>query len=150
MSLTRRTMIITGGSALTLAACGGEPGPGRVNVQASMVAGANPAPDGSDRPLIVSMFQLRGTDAFSAADVLSLQDPQTALGGDLIRTEQIVLPPAGAAATDFPIEMGAAALGIVAGFRDPSGKTFRTTIPLPATGDVPLTITVSSSGIAVS
>lgn len=150
MTLTRRTMIITGASAITLAACGEEPGLGRVNVQASMLAGANPAPDGTDRPLIVSMFQLRGKDAFDAADVLSLQDPQTALGADLIRSEQLVLAPGGSAAADFPVEMGAEAMGIIAGFRDPSGKTFRTVIPLPATGDVPVTITVSSAGIAVS
>ncbi|MCK0094138.1 type VI secretion system lipoprotein TssJ [Yoonia sp. F2084L] len=149
MIITRRTLIIAGISTAGLAACGAEQ-PGTISVSASMAAGANPGPDGADRPLTVTLLELNATDAFDGADVLSLQDPETALGATLLRSDQLVLSPGGSGTLDIPVVAGATALGIVAGFRDASGKIFRTTTALPASGDVSVNIMVSSAGLSVS
>ncbi|MDX8352700.1 type VI secretion system lipoprotein TssJ [Cognatiyoonia sp. IB215182] len=149
MILTRRYFILSGTSAAALAACG-DAGPGTISVAASMAAGANPGPDGSDRPLTLSFFSLNAQDAFDAADVLALQDPETALGGTLLRADQLALAPGGAGTLDIPVPVGATTLGVIAGFRDVSGKTFRTTTAIPASGDLSLTIAVSPTGLALS
>ena len=148
MIITRRTLIISGASAAGLAACGESAG--AVTVSASMAAGANPGPDGADRPLTLTLLELSATDAFDGADVLSLQNPETALGATLLRSDQLVLAPGGSGTLDIPVVAGATVLGIVAGFRDASGKTFRATTALPASGTVSVNIMVSSSGLSVS
>jgi type VI secretion system protein VasD len=148
MTYTRRTVILTGASALALAACGAAGG--TINVAASMAAGANPGSDGADRPLTLTLVQLKATDAFDGTDVLALQDPASSLGADLLGTEQIVLAPGGSTAIAIPIMPGATALGIVAGFRNPSGKTVRTTISLPSAGTVPVNISVSAAGLSLA
>jgi type VI secretion system protein VasD len=148
MIITRRTFIITGASAAGLVACGESTG--AITVSARMSAGANPGPDGADRPLTITLLELNSTDAFDSADVLSLQDPSATLGSTLLRTDQLVLAPGGSGSLDIPIVAGATAFGIVAGFRDASGKTFRATKALPASGNASFDIMVSSSGLSVS
>ncbi len=149
MTITRRTVILTGASAFGLVACGAA-GPGTINVSATMAAGANPGPDGADRPLTLTLVSLKSTDTFDGADVVALQNPETSLAADLLRADRIVLAPGGAATLAIPITPGTTALGIVAGFRNPSGKTFRTTLSLPPTGDVPVNISVSATGLTLS
>lgn len=149
MIITRRTLILTGASAAGLAACG-DSGPGIINVMATMAAGANPGPDGSDRPLTLTLVELSGTDAFASADVIALQNPSTSVGSDLLGTHQIVLAPSGNGVLSIPITPGATALGIVAGFRNASGKTFRTTQALPPSGNVDINILVSATGLTLS
>lgn len=149
MIITRRGFVITGASVAVLAACG-DAGPGTINISASMAAGANPGPDGADRPLTLTFLALNATDAFDAADVLSLQDPETALGPTLLRMDRLALAPGGSGALEISVPPGATALGVIAGFRDVGGKTFRTTTAIPASGDLSVSVSVSSSGLAVS
>lgn len=155
MNFTRRHCLFAGGSALALAACQPAPpdaAPGSVTVAASMSGSANPGPDGSGRPMTVTLVQLRATDAFAASDFVALQNAQATLAADLVRADTLVLAPGGSANGSYPVEVaqGATALGIIAGYRDPGGKIFRQTVSLPATGDVPLTLTVGPSGVSVS
>ena len=147
MTITRRTFMITGTSALV--ACG-KAGPGAINVSATMTAGANPGPDGTDRPLTLTLVSLNATDAFDSADVFSLQDPETALGSTLIRSDQLALAPNGTGALAIPVIAGATTFGVVAGFRDVSGKAFRATVAIPPSGDLPVNITVSPAGLSVT
>ncbi len=149
MIIKRRTFIICGASAAGLFACG-DAGPGTITVAATMAAGANPGPDGTDRPLTLTFLALNATDAFDAADVLALQDPETALGPTLLRVDRLALAPGGSGMLDIPVAPGATSLGVIAGFRDVGGKTFRTTAPIPSSGDMSVTIAVSSTGLALS
>lgn len=148
MTVERRKFILTGISAAALAACGESAGV--MTVSARMAAGANPGPDGTDRPLTVTLLQLNATDAFDGADVVALQDPATAMGPTLLRTDQIVLAPAGSGMLDIPVVAGATSLGIIAGFRDSSGKTFRATRPVPASGSASISINISPAGLSVA
>ncbi|MEL6837920.1 MAG: type VI secretion system lipoprotein TssJ [Pseudomonadota bacterium] len=149
MTINRRTFMISGAITTGLVACG-DAGPGTIMVSANMAAGANPGPDGSDRPLTLTLLSLTAQDAFDAADVLALQDPETALGATLLRKDQLALAPGGSGKLDVPVAPGATTLAVVAGFRDVAGKTFRATTAIPATGDLAVTIAVTPSGLSVS
>lgn len=145
INFTRRTAILTGASLLTLTACGPED-PASLTISAQGSAGMNRGPDGQDRPLTLTVIQMSGTGAFDGADFFTLQDPQSALGGDFISAQQIVLSPGGNATATVPIAASATAVGIVAGFRDPAGKIFRLKTAAPA-GPAGVIVSVSSSGI---
>ena len=146
---TRRAMLAATGAAAALAACGAEPPAApALLVTASGQAGMNPGPDGSDRPVILSVVQMRGTAGFEAADPAGLRDPATALGADFIRVDQIALAPGATVEQAIAVDPGAAAIGVVGGFRSSDGKVFKRLVPVPA-GPVPLAITVGPGGIAV-
>lgn len=132
-----------------LVACG-PAGPGEVVVTASGSAGMNPGPDGSDRPLTVSVLQLRGTAAFNAADPFALQDPASALGADLISVTQIPLTPGATATKAVSLDPAVAAIGVVAGFRDPTGKQFRASAPISPTAKAAATVAVGPGGLTFS
>ncbi|SDE47599.1 type VI secretion system protein VasD [Paracoccus isoporae] len=150
-SIRRRAVLALGAAALTLGACGGPPEapPAVLAVTAQGAAGMNPGPDGADRPVTVSILQLSGTGAFDAADYLSLQDPAAALGGDLIKADQIVLAPGATVSRAIPVQAGVTTIAVTAGFRDPTGRSVRQKLPAPA-GPAPLAITVGSGGLSVS
>ncbi|MEX5729117.1 type VI secretion system protein VasD [Rhodovulum iodosum] len=146
--IPRRYILAGGGAALFLAGC--QAGPGAVTVSAQGAAGMNPGPDGSDRPLTLTVMQLRGAAAFDGADFYALQTPAAALGGDLIKTDQIVLAPGGSASRVIGIETGAAVIGVVGGFRDPAGKVFRVKTAAPAKGDAGLIVRVGPGGLSLT
>ncbi len=145
---SRRTIVAGGVAAVALAACGPQ-GPGTLTVAASAAAGSNPGPDGADRPLTLTVIQMRGSTAFDGADFFALQNPAAALGGDFIKADQIVLVPGASASKVIGIETGAGVVGIVAGFRDPAGKVFRVKTAAPATGSAGVAVTVGAGGLSV-
>lgn len=155
--MDRRTILAGGGAMALLAACGGAPpppaappGPGSVTVAASADAAANPGPDGAGRPLTLTLVQLRAPAAFEAADFFALQNPAAALGGDLVSATQVVLAPGGRGSATLPLDPSTTAVGVIAGFRDPSGKQFRATIPVAPTDVLTLNASVGAGGLAVA
>ncbi len=150
MTINRRNFVLLGGSALTLAACLGPQGPGAVTISANGTSGMNPGPDGSDRPLTLTVVQLKSSAAFDGADFFALQNPSAALGGDLLKADQIVLTPGSNANKVISLESGAAFIGVIAGFRSPAGKNFRAKLAAPAKGNAGVAITVGSGGISLA
>ncbi|MBV0890896.1 type VI secretion system lipoprotein TssJ [Paracoccus sp. Z118] len=152
--MTDRRTVLMGGAALGLLAlsgCGGkEPPPATATIAAAASAGMNPGPDGADRPLTLTVLQLRGTGAFNAADFFALQAPETALGGDLVSASQIVLAPGASASTTLQLDPATTALGIYAGFRDPTGRVFRALVPVAAGASLNLTVGVSATGVTAT
>ncbi|WP_246849400.1 type VI secretion system lipoprotein TssJ [Rubellimicrobium arenae] len=151
----RRTLLLGGGALALLAvsACAKpeeEPPPAAATITATGAAGANPGPDGADRPLTLTVLQLRSASAFEAADFFALQTPETALGGDLVSATQIALTPGGTASTVVPLDPATTALGIVGGYRDPAGKAFRVVAPVTPGSSVNLNLAATSSGVAIS
>ena len=145
MMIGRRTAILGGASTVLLAGCFRPPA---LTVSAEGVTGMNPAPDGTDRPLTLTIVQMRGTSAFDAADFFALQNPQAALGGEFVKAERLVLSPGSSASRKIGIEDGVTTVGIVAGFRDPVGKAFRLKIPAPS-GPKSAVVGVSPAGISL-
>jgi type VI secretion system protein VasD len=145
--IERRTLLI-GGAALGLLAC--TPTAGAATVAATGAAGMNPGPDGADRPLTLTVIQMRGTGAFDGADFFALADPQTALGGDFIRADSIALAPGASATKVIALDPSVAALGFVAGFRDPAGKTFRAKSAVSPTAKVGFAVQVGAGGLQLT
>lgn len=134
--------------ALGLTACAPS-GPGVVTVLAQGVAGMNPGPDGADRPLTLTVVQLRSAGAFDGADFFALQNPQAALGGEFIKADQLALTPGAAKTLSIGLDPGTTVIGVIAGFRDPAGKNFRAKIAVSATESVTLAVAVTKSGVTV-
>ena len=144
--MNRRTLTIGLGAGLVLAACGGPEGPGTLTLRAQAAPGANPGPDGTDRPLALTLLQLDAASAFQAADFFALQDPSEALGTSLLQADRIVLPPGGSEARTLAIVPGAQVIGVVANYREPSGKAFRATAPAPTPGEAASLIVSAGPG----
>ena len=149
--LHRRAFLATGATAvLLLAGCGeGEAPPTVLTVTVQGEAEMNPGSDGADRPVTLSILQLSGTSAFDAAEYSALQEPAAALGSELVKSEQIVLTPGAPQIRPITVQPGVTAIGVTAGFINPSGRTVRqrVTVPPASTG---MTITVGRSGLTVS
>ena len=146
MNLDRRIFLtgLTGITAtLTLSAC---TSPGTLTVSAQGAPGANPGADGVERPLTIFLLQMSGTGAFDSADFFALQDPATALGGELVKADQIVLTPGGTTSKVLTMQPGTTVVGIAAAFRSPAGKQFRAKTPAPG-NDAGIIISVGPSGI---
>ncbi len=147
MPLDRRTILFGGAALAALAGCQGAAP--TLTVSATGAPGMNPGPDGADRPLTLTVVQMRGTGAFDASDFFSLQDPASALGAEFVKADQIVLTAGVPASRTIAIQEGVAAVGIVAGFRDPAGKIYRTVTAAPS-GAAAVIVTVSPGGIALA
>ncbi len=143
-----RRMFLLGTVALGAAAC--VPSAGAATIAASGAAGMNPGPDGADRPLTLQVIQMRGTGAFDGADFFALQNPQAALGGDFIRVDQIAIAPGGNVSKVIGLDPSVTALGFVAGFRDPAGKTFRIKTAVSPTAKVGFQASVGPGGLTLS
>ncbi|MEQ6250636.1 type VI secretion system lipoprotein TssJ [Sulfitobacter sp. HNIBRBA3233] len=146
----RRTFLITStlGAAAVLSGCM-EDAPAVLSVSAQGGAGMNPGPGGADRPVTITVLQLASAAAFDAADYFALQNPSAALGGDLIRSDQLVLAPGGSASKAITIQPGTSVIGVVGGFRDPAGRTVRSKIAAPG-GNSGLIINVGSGGLSLA
>ena len=148
--LDRRRLLGWAAAAASLAGCGGPKPPGTLTVTATGDSGINPGPDGLDRPLAITVIQMRGASAFDSADVYALQDPATALGRDFIKADQLTLVPGTPVSKAIGVEEGASVIGIVAGYRIPAGKTMRAKAAAPTSGDAALNVTATPSGISVA
>jgi len=146
----RRAFLILTGTAGLLAACGGgPPGPASVAVNVAGQPGMNPGPDGTDRPVTVSILRLRDAGAFNSADFFALQDPATALAADLVGMDQVAVPPGGSAAQAVTMEPEATQLGLIALLRDPAGKVWRTAVPVAPGSTVSANVTLGPGGLAL-
>ncbi|MFO1209461.1 MAG: type VI secretion system lipoprotein TssJ [Amaricoccus sp.] len=141
----RRAFLATAAATGLLAACGGKkpPGPAMVTLNVTAAPGMNPGPDGSDRPVTLSLLRLKDAGAFNSADMFALlEDPATVLAADLIGMDQLPIAPGGKASKTITFEPAATQLGLLAALRDPAGKVWRTAVPVApgmvATGSVTL------------
>ncbi|KMK65230.1 type VI secretion system lipoprotein TssJ [Puniceibacterium sp. IMCC21224] len=150
MILVRRTFLLSSaaGIGLILSGCG-EDAPNILTVRAQAGAGMNPGPDGSDRPVTLSILQLSGSGAFDAADYFALQNPASALGSDLVKADQLVLAPGGSASRAITIQPTTSIIGVVGGFINPTGRTVRSKIAAPGASQG-LIISVGASGLSLA
>jgi len=148
MNFDRRTFLVTGSAGFALAGCMG-PASNNMTVKVQGSAGMNPGADGQDRPVTVTILQMTGSSAFDAADYVSLQSPSSALGSELLRADQIVVAGSSPVTQVIAVQPGAAVIGVVGGFRSPTGKVVRRKIAAPSK-DSGLIVSVGPGGISVS
>jgi type VI secretion system protein VasD len=148
--MDRRAFLAIAAAGGLLAACGGKkpPGPATVAVNVTGQPGMNPAPDGSDRPVTVTVLRLRDAGAFNSADMFALLgDPATAVSADLVGMDQLVVPPGGKAAKTVTMEPEAKYVGLLASFRDPGGKVWRQAVPVAPGTALTANVTLGPGGM---
>jgi len=93
----------------------------------------NPSVNGRPSPIAVRLFELTKETKFSAAGYVDLmaEDAKTALGEELLTSEEFVLLPGEVRVIRKHAALDSRFLGIVAGYRDLSGSTWRAVEPLP-------------------
>lgn len=150
--LSRRGLLCAGGAVLLLAACGAKPPkPAVVALAATGGPGMNPAPSGGgDRPVTLRLLRLRDAGGFDAAAFAALQDPAAALGPSLLGMEEVVVGPGATAAKTLTMEPEAAALGVMAMLRNPSGRTWRVTLPTPPGATVKAPLVLGPGGLTLA
>ncbi|UVK38451.1 type VI secretion system lipoprotein TssJ [Mesorhizobium sp. AR10] len=146
----RREFIIALGATGLVSACqSGPPKPSVITVNVAGGAGMNPGPDGGDRPVTVLIMRLKSTGKFNSADYFALQgDAGSALGGDLIGSDQVAVAPGKSASKTITVEPEATALGFVALIREPGGRSWRTTKSVSAGSTFTVNVTLGSGGIS--
>jgi len=91
----------------------------RVSLNLTAGAGANPDAKGRASPLMVRLYALKSSSAFTSADFFSLYDNESAtLGADLVQREEMLLRPGETKKFDVTLKSDAKTLGVVAAYRD--------------------------------
>jgi type VI secretion system protein VasD len=120
--------------ATTLAGCSSTAR--QVPVPYAIMLSADPQvnPDTNERPspIQVNVYELKSPGNFQSRDYYALTgDPQTALGKDLLNTDQVIVKPGETQTVERPGNPDARVVGIVAGYRDLENSQWRLVIPLP-------------------
>ncbi|SCB60449.1 type VI secretion system protein VasD [Rhizobium aethiopicum] len=152
MMLQRRGFLMMLGATGLISGCvGGPPKSSTVTVKATGQAGMNLAADGGDRPVTVLVLRLKDVGKFNSADIFALQsDPASALGADLLGSDQLTVSPGGSATKTVAFPPEATFLGVVAFFRTPGGRVWRQAVPIRPESTVTANVALSSGGMALA
>ncbi|WP_426400790.1 type VI secretion system lipoprotein TssJ (plasmid) [Ralstonia sp. R-29] len=132
------------------------------SVTFNVAADANPDSNRKPAPIVLKVFQLRAASAFDSADFFSLQDkPESALGGELLGVERVILQPGDSRTLHYSGNVDAHAVGVVAEYRLLEKSRWKLSLPLPqakrtspyrfwsgSADEINLPITVRNGGIA--
>ena len=119
--------------ALTAGCASGRP-PEDVKIRGSITAVETVNPDSTGRPspLMIRIYELSATDKFDTAEFFELTDnPEAALGTDLLGVEPIMLSPGESRPYDAEYDPNTRYIGVVAAFRDIHQAEWRATVEMP-------------------
>src|SRR5215471_15660807 len=110
--------------------------------------GANPNPNGRASPIVVRVYELRSSAAFSGADFFSLFDNESAtLAGDLVGREEYDLSPAETQPYRRQLQPDTKFIGVVAAFRDLENSRWRQVVPVPDEPKSPIAIGIEARAV---
>jgi len=113
--------------------------------------GANPNPNGRASPIVVRVYELRSSAAFSGADFFSLFDNESAtLAGDLVGREEYDLSPAETQPYRRQLQPDTKFIGVVAAFRDLENSRWRQVVPVPAEPKSPIAIGIEARAVTLT
>lgn len=94
---------------------------------------ANPSVSGRPSPVVVSIYELRNSASFLAADFFSLfKDDRNVLGEDRVSRQEYILQPGETRLVRRRSDLSTRFIGVVAGFRDIESSVWRSVVPIPA------------------
>ncbi|UHD16095.1 type VI secretion system lipoprotein TssJ [Thiocapsa bogorovii] len=143
-------------TVLSVQGCGGSklPKPPEPTTMQVYLLASKDLNSGSGRgalPVVVRMYELKSTGAFSGADFFSLYDHETeTLGAELVAKDEIALTPGQDRRLEKTLPPDAAFLGVVAAFRDIDRSQWRDIAVLKPNYANKVTITVSADSITVA
>lgn len=121
---------------LILSACASGP-PKDVKIEGEIVTaqGLNPDRDGRPSPVVVVVYQLRGSDKFETGDFFGLFNAESdLLGDDLIERSQVQLQPGETRPYTAEFDPETRFIGVVAAFRDIQSAQFKALTEIPEEG----------------
>lgn len=120
-------------AVLVMAACkSNPPKPNSSKLTFQVAAEANPDANNRPSPIVVRVFQLKGSDAFNNAGYFELSDDAAkVLGPDLIKVEEHQLRPGDNQVVGLSVAGEAKFVGVVAGFRNFRDAQWRVVVPAP-------------------
>jgi type VI secretion system protein VasD len=126
-----RRALLAGLAALPwgLAACGSGPAPKPASVSGSIIAAPDLNPSVSQRPspLVLRIFELRASTAFSKADFVALyQADQATLGAELVQRDEVVLQPGETRPYQRQLAADTRFIGVLGAYRDLERAVWRT------------------------
>lgn len=153
--VTRRSLggVTTALIALGLAGCMATPPPPPppptiVNVTVAATADVNPNAAGRPSPVRVTLFELTSPSGFQQADFFQLDEQaQATLGGELVSSESVIVPPGGSESLTFTFQPPSRALGVIASFQNIDAASWRATVPIAPNQTTSVTVTVSGLSV---
>jgi type VI secretion system protein VasD len=147
ISPTRRLALlglIGGGAVATLSGCGAvsaitppAPTPPVTAVPDAVFelvadAGINPDINGTPKPVLMRLYELRAAAAFERASFLDLMEKdEAALGGDFVRREEFLVSPGERRTLTRKGNAEVRAFGLFAAYRDLERSSWRTSVDAP-------------------
>jgi type VI secretion system protein VasD len=120
---------LIGASLLLLAACPTEPV--RLNMVLSAASNVNPDSAGQALSVVIRVYQLKDKGRLETADYNAiLKSDRETLSEDYLDRQERVVQPGTIEMLDIRANPGAAYVGVVALFRNPTGDTWRKIIPI--------------------
>ncbi|PQV48785.1 type VI secretion system lipoprotein TssJ [Paraburkholderia sp. BL21I4N1] len=142
LTLLMRLALLTRLTPLLLTGCTTTHPPTDTPFTLSLDVSPTVNPDGLGRPapILVGIYDLKSTAAFTASGFAPLQDhAKASLGDDLVAFDQLILRPGEQRTIERSIERSGDArtrsLGIVAGYRELNRHVWRVAIALPVTDE---------------
>jgi len=133
-------------AALMLSACGAEPPPPPAPTTVALSVEGRADMNGG-APARVKVYYLNSDAAFRNADFFSLfEDPQAALGPDLVAVDEYLLTPGGSEEAAKSFDAAVPFIGAVAGLRDIDRPGWKATSPLEPRAPNPIRLTLDGQG----
>jgi type VI secretion system protein VasD len=139
------------GVLTAVAACSAPPPPPTV-VQLTLTAtpDVNPSPSGQGAPLVVRVYQLGSTSAFTGAEFFPLfNQDQATLGTDLVKRDELTLVPGQSRTLTLTPTEPVKAIGVFAAYRDFQHATWRDSADVPPHQTTKVTATAAGDGVSV-
>jgi type VI secretion system protein VasD len=112
---------------------------------------ANPNLNGRASPIVVRVYELRSSAAFSGADFFSLFDNESeTLAGDLVGREEYGLSPAETQPYRRQLQPDTKFIGVVAAFRDLEHSRWRQVVPVPAERQSTIAIGIEARAVTLT
>lgn len=132
---------LTLGVSVWLTACssapvsaGGEPTDLRLKIVAR--ANINPNKHGEAAPILVRVYELKATSAFTNADFFALQnDEKSAIGNDVLVVDEFILRPGDKREINRKSNRSTTSIGVFAGYRSLSQSVWRDVYQFPDGSD---------------
>ena len=140
--------VVAAAAALALSACSSPPKPTAVSATVQAGAGVNPDLRSRASPIVVRLYELKSSAAFSGADFVSLfERDQATLAADLAGREEFVLRPGETRQWEKTVAPDVKFVGVMAAFRDIERARWKTVVPVVA--HVRNVITIRAEGVGL-
>ncbi len=152
--LARRRLLGTGLTTLamaTVAACGSsKPSPTNFTIAVAANSGVNPNAEGAPSPVVVRIYELKGTGTFNSAEFFDLFDNDVAkLGGDMLGKREYELKPGQKEEYVFEGSPDTKTIGVIAGYRSLDRAKWRSTLDVDPGSSNKLNIVVNVLAVTV-